>query len=82
VTREETFENIARNELKFPEHPRCVVSRVWSLSCKIDAYRGIEVSRDCKNLIKKLLHPDPKKRLGSEGGAAEVKSMYYSLNND
>jgi protein-serine/threonine kinase len=57
VTREETFENIARNELKFPEHPRCTVTR------------------DCKNLIKKLLHPDPKKRLGSEGGAAEVKSV-------
>jgi serine/threonine protein kinase len=64
VTREETFENIARNELKFPEHPRCAVTR------------------DCKNLIKKLLHPDPKKRLGSEGGAAEVKShpFFKSIN--
>jgi serine/threonine protein kinase len=32
------------------------------------------VSSDCKALLKKLLHPEPKKRLGSQNGAPEIKS--------
>jgi serine/threonine protein kinase len=31
------------------------------------------VSKECKDLIKRLLNSDPKKRLGSESGAADVK---------
>jgi len=31
------------------------------------------ISKDAADLIKKLLEPDPKKRIGTEGGAAEVK---------
>jgi hypothetical protein len=29
-------------------------------------------------MIKKLLNPDPKKRLGAEAGAAELKSAFLS----
>lgn len=32
------------------------------------------ISKHCKSLIKKLLAPDPKKRLGHKAGAAEIKS--------
>jgi serine/threonine protein kinase len=32
-----------------------------------------KVSSDFKNLIKRLLHPDPAKRLGAKYGAAEIK---------
>lgn len=52
----DTFEKIGKSILKFPDHPRCTVSK------------------ECKSLIKKLLTHDPKKRLGYEQGAAEIKS--------
>jgi len=55
-TRNDTFCRIEKSQLKFPDHPRC------------------SVSKDCKNLIKKLLTHDPKKRLGSEQGAIEIKA--------
>lgn len=32
------------------------------------------ISRECKALLTALLHPDPKKRLGAEQGASEVKA--------
>jgi serine/threonine protein kinase len=32
------------------------------------------VSKECKNLLRKLLCPDPRKRLGAERGAADVKA--------
>jgi protein-serine/threonine kinase len=32
-----------------------------------------EIGKHAKDLIKKLLHPDPKKRLGAHDGAAEIK---------
>jgi len=31
------------------------------------------VSKDCKHLLKSLLHRDPKKRLGAVGGATDIK---------
>jgi len=33
-----------------------------------------QVSRECKSIIKKLLNSDPKKRLGAQDGAIEIKS--------
>ncbi len=35
---------------------------------------GMPVSKQCKDLIKKLLHPDQKKRLGAKNGAADIKT--------
>jgi len=35
------------------------------------------VSTLCKSLIKKLLHPDPRKRLGSDQGAIDVKKHKF-----
>jgi len=31
------------------------------------------ISKDCKDLLKSLVHRDPKKRLGAQGGAVDVK---------
>jgi protein-serine/threonine kinase len=35
---------------------------------------GITVNKNCKDLIKKLLHIDQKKRLGHKNGAADIKA--------
>lgn len=35
------------------------------------------VGSSCKSLIKKLLEPDPKKRLGSQQGASEIKAHKF-----
>ena len=53
---DDTFAQIKKSVLKFPEHARG------------------PVSKECKSLIKKLLTHDPKKRLGSDQGAAEIKA--------
>lgn len=53
---DDTFAQIKKSSLKFPDHARG------------------PVSKECKSLIKKLLTHDPKKRLGSEQGAAEIKA--------
>eukprot|EP00171_Calliarthron_tuberculosum_P018605 IDg18605t1 len=37
----------------------------------------IQVSQDCKSLVKKLLRRDPGKRLGSENGASDIKSSRW-----
>jgi protein-serine/threonine kinase len=34
-----------------------------------------KISSDCKNFIKKLLHTNPKKRLGSKKGAIDIKKQ-------
>eukprot|EP00182_Erythrolobus_australicus_P005889 CAMPEP_0185833704 /NCGR_PEP_ID=MMETSP1353-20130828/3328_1 /TAXON_ID=1077150 /ORGANISM="Erythrolobus australicus, Strain CCMP3124" /LENGTH=564 /DNA_ID=CAMNT_0028532027 /DNA_START=88 /DNA_END=1782 /DNA_ORIENTATION=+ len=54
ATQKDTFENVMKQELKFPS--------------------VVPVSRDCKDLIRRLLNRDPSKRLGAEFGAAEIKS--------
>jgi len=38
------------------------------------------ISKDCKDLLKTLLHRDPKKRLGSSGGAVDVKDHPFFKN--
>mmetsp|Transcript_19434 Transcript_19434/g.21612 ORF Transcript_19434/g.21612 Transcript_19434/m.21612 type:complete len:331 (+) Transcript_19434:305-1297(+) len=47
---------------------------VKSSSLRFPEHKRGPVSKECKNLIKKLLNTDPKKRLGAEGGAYQVKS--------
>lgn len=37
----------------------------------------INVSTDCKNLVKKLLKREPEKRLGSENGASDIKAARW-----
>lgn len=37
----------------------------------------IQVSQDCKNLVKKLLRREPEKRLGSENGASDIKASRW-----
>lgn len=54
----DTFSKIEKGSTKFPDHPRT----------------GAPVSKDCKSLIRKLLTHDPKKRLGSEHGASDIKN--------
>eukprot|EP01096_Ripella_sp_DP13-Kostka_P002808 TRINITY_DN1392_c0_g1_i1.p1 TRINITY_DN1392_c0_g1~~TRINITY_DN1392_c0_g1_i1.p1 ORF type:complete len:488 (-),score=224.68 TRINITY_DN1392_c0_g1_i1:75-1481(-) len=53
-TQEETFAQILKCGIKFPDKPM--------------------VTRDCKDLIKKLINPDPKRRLGAEHGAADIRN--------
>lgn len=48
--------------------------RIMQTHLKFPEHKRGPVSKECKHLIKKLLHPDPKKRLGAEGGAAEIKA--------
>jgi len=38
---------------------------------------GTDLSKSCKDLIKKLLHPDTKKRLGAKHGAADIKKHQF-----
>jgi protein-serine/threonine kinase len=44
---------------------------------KFPEHKISPVSSDCKGLIKKLLRPDYKKRLGSENGAADIKASKF-----
>ncbi|KAK9710520.1 serine/threonine protein kinase, AGC, partial [Basidiobolus ranarum] len=39
-----------------------------------------QISRDCKSLIRKLLHKDENRRLGSKAGASDVKAHPYFKN--
>lgn len=55
TSQNDTFNRIEKGVVKFPEHPRCTVSK------------------ECKNIIKKLLIHDPKKRLGHACGASDIK---------
>jgi protein-serine/threonine kinase len=48
--------------------------RIEKAQFKFPEHARCTVSKDCKNLIKKLLSRQPKKRLGYEQGAAEIKS--------
>lgn len=38
------------------------------------------ISKDCKDLLKKLLHKNPAKRMGSEKGASEIKNHAWFKN--
>jgi serine/threonine protein kinase len=43
-----------------------------------DDRRSIEqTSKEAKSLVKKLLDKDPRKRLGSEHGAADIKVLVF-----
>ena len=44
------------------------------LDNKINFSENVVVSKECKGLIKKLLCLDPKKRIGSEHGASDIKA--------
>jgi len=48
-------------------------SQILEGEIKFPDHHIYPVSSNCKNLIKKLLCSDPKKRLGSEHGAADIK---------
>eukprot|EP00184_Porphyridium_aerugineum_P006015 CAMPEP_0184695932 /NCGR_PEP_ID=MMETSP0313-20130426/3391_1 /TAXON_ID=2792 /ORGANISM="Porphyridium aerugineum, Strain SAG 1380-2" /LENGTH=630 /DNA_ID=CAMNT_0027154459 /DNA_START=247 /DNA_END=2139 /DNA_ORIENTATION=+ len=54
--------------------------RIVSLDVKFPS--ELHLSHDVKDLIKKLLHRDPAKRLGSESGASEVKAhkFFHTIN--
>ncbi|KAG0179591.1 hypothetical protein DFQ29_001910 [Apophysomyces sp. BC1021] len=56
--RNETFSRVLHSDVDFPEQP--------------PPYRS-QLSSSCKNLIRKLLHKDENRRLGSRAGAADVK---------
>lgn len=58
TSQNETFSKIEKCAVKFPDHPRT----------------GHPVSKECKSIIRKLLAHDPKKRLGSEHGASDIKN--------
>ncbi|KAI8887485.1 Pkinase-domain-containing protein [Backusella circina FSU 941] len=55
--RNETFASILQNQVEFKAQP----------------HYQVQISSSGKNLIKKLLHKDEKKRLGSKGGASDIK---------
>jgi len=48
--------------------------RIEKTQVKFPDHARAPVSKECKSLIKKLLTHDPKKRLGYEQGAAEIKA--------
>ncbi|GAB5586951.1 serine/threonine protein kinase [Umbelopsis nana] len=64
--RNATFRNILREELHFPDprdyHP---------------VYPVQNVSKNCKNLIQRLLYKDENRRLGSRAGASDIKSHAF-----
>jgi len=43
-------------------------------SFKLQPTRRGTLSKECKNLLKKLLHRDPKRRIGNQNGATEIKT--------
>ncbi|KAI9595221.1 kinase-like domain-containing protein [Syncephalis fuscata] len=53
-----TFSNILKNDIQYPNHPNAQQVN----------------NNNTKNLIKKLLHKDDQKRLGSNSGASDVKA--------
>jgi len=56
-TQQETFKNIQKNPVPFPNHPR----------------NGLPISKNIKSLLKALINLDSKKRLGAAGGATDIK---------
>ncbi|KAF7725874.1 hypothetical protein EC973_009206 [Apophysomyces ossiformis] len=56
--RNETFSRVLHCDVEFPDQP--------------EPYRT-QVTSSCKNLIRKLLHKDENRRLGSRAGAADIK---------
>eukprot|EP00009_Paramoeba_aestuarina_P003781 CAMPEP_0201513356 /NCGR_PEP_ID=MMETSP0161_2-20130828/5424_1 /ASSEMBLY_ACC=CAM_ASM_000251 /TAXON_ID=180227 /ORGANISM="Neoparamoeba aestuarina, Strain SoJaBio B1-5/56/2" /LENGTH=346 /DNA_ID=CAMNT_0047909529 /DNA_START=32 /DNA_END=1072 /DNA_ORIENTATION=- len=40
----------------------------------------VEISKDCKDFVRKLLRTDPKKRLGSNNGASDLKGHAFFKN--
>lgn len=56
-----TFSNIKKCHLEFTHHPR----------------EEEEISHKAKSLIRDLLHHNPKKRIGYEGGASEIKDHSF-----
>ncbi|KAG0164583.1 serine/threonine protein kinase, AGC [Apophysomyces sp. BC1015] len=65
AVRNETFSNIMHSDPGFPEQP--------------EPYRA-HLSSSCKNLIRKLLHKDEHRRLGSRAGAADIKAHPFFKN--
>jgi protein-serine/threonine kinase len=63
ANRNATFRNILREELHFPDprdyHP---------------LYPVQTVSKNCKNVLQRLLYKDEYRRLGSRAGASDIKS--------
>jgi len=52
-------------------------SQILGGSIRFPDHHIYPVSANCKSLIKKLLLPDPKKRLGSEHGANDLKKQKF-----
>lgn len=65
--REEIFKNLARGTLR-DDHLKRIENE------KVKFPEHIEVSKEAKRLVKALLTPDVRKRLGAEHGAADIKA--------
>jgi len=48
-------------------------SRINNIPLKFPAPKRGPISKECKHLLKSLLHRDPRKRLGADGGAVAIK---------
>ncbi|KAI8370616.1 kinase-like domain-containing protein [Radiomyces spectabilis] len=66
ANRNETFSKILHCDVNFPTQPA--------------PYQNRTLSNACKNLIRKLLHKDEHRRLGSRAGAADVKAHPFFKN--
>ncbi|KAI7874036.1 Pkinase-domain-containing protein [Lichtheimia hyalospora FSU 10163] len=66
--RNETFASVLHHDVQFPPQP--------------SPYNKNVLSNNCKNVIRRLLHKDEHRRLGSCGGASDVKShpFFKTLN--
>ncbi|CDH61075.1 serine threonine protein kinase (nrc-2) [Lichtheimia corymbifera JMRC:FSU:9682] len=66
--RNETFASVLHHDVQFPPQP--------------SPYHKNVLSNNCKNVIRRLLHKDEHRRLGSCGGASDVKShpFFKTLN--
>jgi serine/threonine protein kinase len=89
-TREHTFDHILhKTNIKFPETPAVRFAAIAllthlseSLTFLSSPYAGDDLeqtSKEAKSLVKKLLDKDPRKRLGSEHGAADIKVLLPPL---
>jgi serine/threonine protein kinase len=89
--RNATFSSIINNDVLFPSLPSAFIPQHPSypppsskshhqhqpINTTGQPCNPIDMSSSCKSLIRKLLHKDEEKRLGSRAGASDVKSHAF-----
>lgn len=53
------------------------LEKIMSSKIVFPDHKHKKISKECKKLLKKLLEPNPKKRLGAVGGASDIKDAPF-----